>query len=187
VDDLGLGRPYAYLLGLYLGDGMLTAAPRNVWRLRISLDVKYPGIVATSKVAIFDVAAHVAGQISRTGCVEIYSNWKHWICIFPQHGAGPKHERPMRLESWQVRLVSSYPEAFITGLIHSDGCRCLNRVKGHDYPRYFFRNSSAEIRAMFVWACAMIGVETRPAGRRNVSVARRPSVATLDRFVGPKA
>ena len=30
LDDRGRGRAYAYLLGLYLGDGMLSAAPRGV-------------------------------------------------------------------------------------------------------------------------------------------------------------
>ena len=36
--------PYAYLLGLYLGDGCISRA-RRVWRLRIVLDTAYPAIV----------------------------------------------------------------------------------------------------------------------------------------------
>jgi hypothetical protein len=36
VDDQGLSRACPYLLGLYLGDGMLTRAPRDVWRLRMT-------------------------------------------------------------------------------------------------------------------------------------------------------
>ena len=62
----------------------------------------------------------------------------------------------------------------------------MNRVKGHEYPRYFFSNSSAEIRAAFIWACGLVGVDCRTAGPRNISVARRDSVAILDRLVGPK-
>ena len=27
--------------------------------------------------------------------------WKHWPCLFPQHGPGRKHERPIVLEDWQ--------------------------------------------------------------------------------------
>ena len=27
--------------------------------------------------------------------------WKHWPCLFPQHGPGRKHERKIRLEAWQ--------------------------------------------------------------------------------------
>jgi hypothetical protein len=38
-------REYAYLLGLYLGDGCISEHRREVWRLRIVLDAAYPGIV----------------------------------------------------------------------------------------------------------------------------------------------
>jgi hypothetical protein len=186
VDDRGLGRSFPYLLGLYLGDGMLTRAHRDVWRLRISLDAKYPVIIGCAEAAIVEVAARGVGRVARTGCIEIYSNWKHWICLFPQHGAGPKHLRQITLEPWQEHLVRQHPGQFLAGLIHSDGCRCVNRVKGHEYPRYFFSNLSADIRAMFVAACALVGVDSRPDGARNVSVARRESVAILDELVGPK-
>lgn len=40
------GPAYAYLLGLYLGDGCISAHPRGVYRLRITLDAVYPMIVA---------------------------------------------------------------------------------------------------------------------------------------------
>ena len=186
VDDLGLGGAYAYLLGLYLGDGMLTLARRDVWRLRISMDASYPEIVDRAKRAILDVAARHAGLVPRTGCFEVYSNWKHWICLFPQHGPGPKHHRTIRLAPWQEQVVQQHPAQFLTGLIHSDGCRCLNRVKGRDYPRYFFSNLSADIRDIFVEACARVGVESRPAGDRNISVARKESVAILDVLIAPK-
>jgi hypothetical protein len=62
----------------------------------------------------------------------------------------------------------------------------MNRVKGREYPRYFFTNLSPDIRALFQTTCALVAVECRPAGRRNVSVARRASVEVLDRLVGPK-
>jgi hypothetical protein len=165
---------------------MLTRAPRNVWRLRVSLDTKYPRIVARVKAAILDVAARTAGEVPRQGCVELYSNWKHWLCLFPQHGPGAKHERPIALDPWQRRLVASHPDKFLAGLIHSDGCRCINRVRGYRYARYFFSNHSADIRALFVEACEMVSVDCRPANWRNVSVARRASVEILDRLVGPK-
>jgi hypothetical protein len=35
---------YCYLLGMYLGDGCISRG-RQVWRLRIFLDTKYPGII----------------------------------------------------------------------------------------------------------------------------------------------
>lgn len=39
-------QTYAYLLGLYLGDGNIVKMPRT-YRLRVTLDVKYPNIIAS--------------------------------------------------------------------------------------------------------------------------------------------
>src|SRR5439155_26297753 len=36
---------YAYLLGLYLGDGCISTTSKGVHRLRISLDQLYPAII----------------------------------------------------------------------------------------------------------------------------------------------
>jgi hypothetical protein len=36
---------YVYLLGLYLGDGCISAYRRGVYKLRINLDLRYPGII----------------------------------------------------------------------------------------------------------------------------------------------
>ena len=43
---------YAYLLGLYLGDGYIVHHRRGVYRLTITLDAKYPGIVSECRQAI---------------------------------------------------------------------------------------------------------------------------------------
>jgi hypothetical protein len=40
---------------------------------------------------------------------------------------------------------------------------------------------------MFTVVCGLVGVDCRPAGRRNISVARWDSVALLDRLIDPKA
>ena len=44
--------PYAYLLGLYLGDGCISAHARGVYRIRVHLDLRYPGIVAECEAAL---------------------------------------------------------------------------------------------------------------------------------------
>ncbi len=80
-----------------------------------------------------------------------------------------------------------YPKAFLRGLIHSDGCRVLNRVNGKPYPRYFFSQVSDDIRRIFCEACRMIGVQYTWNRWDSVSIARAPSVAILDSFIGPKA
>ena len=136
---------------------------------------------------IQDVAARNAGSIDRQGCVELYSNWKHWICLFPQHGPGPKHLRRIQLAAWQLDLVARYPGEFLAGLIHSDGCRVTNRVMEYQYARYMFANESADIRSMFEMACGFVGVDCSRAGRRNISVARRAGVDVLDRLGCRKA
>jgi hypothetical protein len=62
------------------------------------------------------------------------------------------------------------------------------RVNGrvYRYPRYTFTNASPDIRQIFCRACDLVGVEWRVMNARNISVAKRASVARLDGFVGPK-
>jgi len=95
------------------------------------------------------------------------------------------------LADWQDELIREESEQFIRGLIHSDGCRFINRVrvggKTYEYPRYNFTNASDDIRDLFSAACDQLGIEWRRMNRRNISVARRDSVARLDQFVGPKS
>jgi len=102
----------------------------------------------------------------------------HWICVFPQHGAGPKHRRRIVLEGWQRELVQRFPRELIRGLIHSDGCRVINFTispagRRYEYRRYHFTNHLDDIRELFVSTCHLIGVDCRPNSRWNISVARR--------------
>jgi hypothetical protein len=99
------------------------------------------------------------------------------------------------LADWQRAIVDAHPEQFLRGLIHSDGCRTVNRFKTklpsgrvaeYEYPRYFFSNLSADIRALFCEYCDRLGVRWTQSNHRNISVSHRRSVAILDRFVGPK-
>ncbi len=119
-------QSYAYLLGMYLGDGDVSQYPRTQ-RLRISLDMRWPGIIASCAEAMKAVfpenrVAHLRpNPQSRCAVVSVYSN--QVACLFPQHDAGPKHLRPIELSDWQAELVREEPQQFIRGLIHSDGCR----------------------------------------------------------------
>jgi len=183
---------YAYVLGLYLGDGCLALAPKGVYRLRISCCDAYPDLMTECRSAVATVMpTSKVGSVANIGCTEIHSYSKHWICLFPQHGKGRKHERPIALVDWQRAIVVKHPRSFIRGLIHSDGCRVINRVhvlgRSYAYPRYFFSNESGDIRLLFGWACDLVGVEWRHNRRNSISVARRTSVALLDEFVGPKS
>lgn len=179
---------YSYLLGLYLGDGCVSKAQR-VWRLRITLDKKYPGIVHRCCEAIDTLmpGQHAAISKQRTGCVVVSHYSKHWPCQFPQHGPGRKHLRPIRLEPWQEVLVKEATEQFIRGLIDSDGCRVVANDRGVRSARYHFSNRSDDIRALFCAALDELGIPwTRPRWF-EVAVYRKAAVARLDEFVGPKA
>ncbi len=133
-----------------------------------------------------EILPNRVGRIRQIGCHEVYSNSKHWICMFPQHGAGPKHQRRIVLAQWQQQIVDRYPAPFLRGLIHSDGCRVLNWVNNTPYSRYHFSNTSDDIRALFGRACDRLGVDWRPNNATNLSVAKRASVNFLDEFIGPK-
>jgi uncharacterized protein (DUF983 family) len=181
---------YAYLLGMYLGDGFISTHKKVVHRLRVSLDMLYPGIIAECVAAmeavmpmnVVSVQYNVQG--ARLAVVGSYS--KSWPCLFPQHGPGPKHLRPIVLTDWQREIVSRHPKPLIRGLIHSDGCRVVNRSMGRLYLRYMFTNASADIRSIFCDACDQLGISWRQPKERDISIARRDSVALLDTFVGPK-
>ena len=188
-DPLGLPQvSYTYLLGLYLGDGCLTACPRDVYKLRISCAERYPGLIRSCELAMAEVLPNKVGRIRKRGerCWDVYSFSKHWPCLFPQHGPGKKHQRRIELVSWQQELVDRDPRPLVRGLLHSDGCRVLNWVNGTPYPRYHFSNVSADIRGIFGGACDQLGIEWRPNNPWSLSVARRGSVALLDGFVGAK-
>lgn len=114
---------------------------------------------------------------------------------FPQHGAGRKHLRPIVLEDWQLELTHAHPEALLRGLIHSDGCRVVNRfrtklpsgrVAGYSYVRYFFTNMSADIRRIFFEHCELLEIRVTQSNHRNLTVSHRRSVAILEQVVGPK-
>jgi hypothetical protein len=180
--------PYAYLLGLYLGDGCLSLVRGGVYRLRITLDKKYPQIIDECRSAAALVLPNRVGQLDRPGCVEVYSNSKHWGCLFPQHGRGPKHLRPIVLADWQHEIaLMKYPHLFLRGLIQSDGWRGTNRIGGrYEYPQYQFSNRSADIRELFGAACDRMGIYSRQSSQWHVAVARRRDVARMDLIVGKK-
>jgi hypothetical protein len=183
---------YAYLLGQYLGDGTLAHVHRGVHRLFVTCCTDYPGIIDEVCTAIRAVMpGNALGRNPKPGCVDITCYSTHWPCLLPQHGPGHKHTRPIALEPWQSAIaLDQHPGPFVRGLVHSDGCRTVNRIRKpraeYEYVRYMFSNRSDDIRALFATACDRLGVESRPMGRYGVSVARRSSVEVLETIVGPK-
>lgn len=191
---------YAYLLGLYLGDGHISHyAKHKVPSLIISCDDAWPGLQDAAEDALRSVFPHNATcRVRSKGSHNIKVYFKHLDCLFPQHGPGKKHQRSIALEGWQQEIVDEHPWAFIRGLIHSDGSRITNwtektiggQRKRYEYTRYFFSNASTDILQIYTAVLDKVGVDWRSANQRrlvqNISVARRASVALMDAHVGPK-
>ena len=186
---------YAYLLGLYLGDGCLIRQRKDVYLLSIACCDAWPGLIMAAKEATRQVMPSSAVfSRQRTGMTEVNSTSKHWPCLFPQHGPGMKHTRKIELAEWQQVIVDRYPGDFARGLLHSDGYRGMNRVRRvladgehwYEYPRYLFVNMSQDILQLCGQALDQLGVEWRFSKPTTISVAKKEAVARLDAFVGPK-
>lgn len=194
------GAAYAYLLGLYLGDGhIIQCAQHRVPSLMITCADSWPGLMDECEKAMRAVLPdNSVCRVRSKGChnVKVYS--KHLWCLFPQHGPGKKHDRPIALEPWQQAIVDARPWELIRGLYHSDGCRITNWTtklvggerKRYEYPRYFFANKSDDIRKLYCNTLTKVGVAWSTLARGsdpfNVSVARKASVALMDAYIGPK-
>ncbi|MGP3943972.1 helix-turn-helix domain-containing protein [Streptomyces sp. 6N106] len=186
---------YAYLLGLYLGDGCISRLRKGLYFLRIACADVWPGLIDSCTEAMRAVRPdNSVCRVQRQGCVMVTGYSKHWPCLLPQHGPGKKHERPITLVSWQQEIVMAHPWDFVRGLVHSDGCRITNWTtktvagerKRYEYPRYFFTNKSDDIRKLFTDTLDQVGIAWRQTNAWNISVARHASVALMDRHVGPK-
>ena len=183
------------LLGLYLGDGHITRARRNVFVLSVFCSDDWPGLlVVACRTMSAVLPASGVFCVQRQGCTEVKSTSKHWPCLFPQHGPGRKHTRKIELERWQLAIVWKHPGEFAKGLFHSDGWRGVNRVRRqlasgdrwYEYPRYLFGNESKDILRLCGETLDRLGVAWRFSRPNMISVARREAVARLDEFVGPK-
>jgi hypothetical protein len=151
---------YSYVLGLYLGDGYVNVRRGGGATLVIVCSTDYPDVLDACRCAIQLTVpeCHVTQYPTPFECVRVSASSRTWLAAFPQHGPGRKHERRIVLEPWQREIVDAFPREFLRGLIHSDGCRTVNRFKTrlpsgrvaeYAYPRYFFSNLSADIRGLF--------------------------------------
>jgi hypothetical protein len=188
---------YAYLLGLYLGDGHIAVSDKgSAAVLRLYMDERYGLIIAAAANVIRRTVPGPAVRVHpRPGSVAVCASSRVWPVAFPQHGPGRKHERPIRLTGWQVQLTTRHPKALLRGLIHSDGCRTVNRFtvalpesgrREYAYPRYFFSNHSIDIQRIFCHHCELLGIKWTQSKPYMLSVSDRTSVSLLDSFVGPK-
>jgi hypothetical protein len=156
---------YALLLGWYLGDGSIARARRGVFTLQIINDERYPELVQEIAATIRRVKPNASPCLrGGRGAVRIEARWKHWPCVFPQHGAGRKHLRKIELEDWQREIVAKYPDLLLRGLFHSD-----------------------RIRKILTDALDLLGIAWRQPRSDTIAVSRTEGVVVLDGFVGGKS
>ena len=186
---------YAELLGWYLGDGHISLGRRDVFNLHVVNDDQYVEDNARLQILMKRVKPGGRPHTRRApGCVITTVSWKHWPCLFPQHGPGRKHHRTIELDEWQKSVVKAHPAAFLRGLFHSDGSRVKNWTrkviagewKRYDYPRWQFTNHSADIRELCCWALDLADVPWRQSNWKTISVSTRAGVARLDSLIGLK-
>lgn len=190
---------YAYLLGMYLGDGYVSRQGKYTWRIRFSCDKKYPGIVAALVATIESIGCkgHVAGQSTRNS-VDVFAYSNSIPSLFPQHGPGKKHARNITLEPWQLGIVQDHPQSFLRGLYHADGSRYIHRQGGREYVKYNFTNRSKQIIDLFCDACALCGITYRINSRPfkamdgsastgwTVTIGKRSEVLKCESVLGVK-
>ena len=196
TQDIAIQKAYAYLLGIYLGDGYIVRNER-VYFLRIFLGSVYPDIIQFCAKAINVILPENKVNVLKqkhANCVEVICSHKFWPEILPQSGTGRKHNRVIILEEWQQQIVDTYPLEFFRGLYHSDGSRFSNVVKGKDYPRYQFTNHSDDIRKLFCDTCDKLGIHWTVKYRKSLGesatdifISKHKDVEYLDQVVGPKS
>jgi hypothetical protein len=184
---------YAYLLGLYLGDGHISRGAGGQHVMTIACDGAYPAIIASTRAAMAALSGgrsvwlkeHPVHRCTRVVCS---SRW--WPILFPQHGPGRKHSRRIVLAGWQQTITRAHPRDLVRGLIHSDGCRFVANQRVGDrryrYVRYAFKNRSADIIAILCVHLHLLGIGWARPNARTIAIDRRSEVAKLDAFVGPK-
>lgn len=179
---------YAYLLGIYLGDGCIDRLSRCD-RLRVFQDPKYPRLAELCLEAMRKVLpASTPGQYRSRTVLVAYVYSQHLRCLFPQMGAGKKHLRSIEMTRWQGGLIEQHPWRFLSGLLHSDGCRSRNIVGGRDYPRWSFANLSPDINHLFQQVATDVGLRyTKGQHSIDTHISRRADVALVDAHVELKS
>jgi hypothetical protein len=178
---------YAELLGIYLGDGCISQQGRT-WQLRVSLDSRHSFILDEIHALLARCfPGHRVGRSfaheARCSIPWVYSS--HLPCLFPQHGRGRKHHRPIRLESWQLQLLEASPWRFLRGCVWTDGCSFINRTRPYEYLSYDFANRSQDILDLYTHAADLVGVEYRRY-EHSIRTYRRASVALMEEHIGLK-
>lgn len=153
---------YVYLLGLYLGDGCISAHPRGVFRLRITLDVRYPAIAEECEAALQAVLPlnRVARHLRQCNCYEISTGARQPSPRSPL--ARPDPLRRLSLRKHGARKLALSP-LLVQQPLHPYQADLLRRLRSSRYS-----------------------LDRGTAAPKTIYVSRKADVARLDKFIGPK-
>lgn len=184
LDTESKKQSYSYVLGMYLGDGYINKMKRT-YRIRIAQDNKYSSLIELQKKYLSDVLADNSVCITKRNgdnCVDISAYSNNLPVLFPQHGKGKKHERKIELLKWQKNIIKKYPEEFIRGLIHSDGCVFYSQGK----LCYEFSNMSKDILGIFAWAIGLLNIKCTFTWK-SANIRKKSEVEKMAKFVEAKS
>lgn len=206
-EDKYIYQNYVYLLGVYLGDGSLIKIKnkKDLYRLRVTCDAKYPNLIQEIKTAIEIILPdNTVGSIKRywkgkLSCIDVSCWSKFFIHLFPSYQQGRKHTYKIVLKPWQEILVNRYPKLFLRGLIQTDGCRYKQTNTKENYY-YNFTQKSDDIKNMFLYFCNKLNIKytctLHKSGSKNIkgedntawviTIRNKHSVLFMDTFIGPK-
>lgn len=192
-NDLELRKEYSYLLGIFLGDGCLSKMNKGVYRIRITLDAKYPGIINKVKTCVSTVMPNNKTSLVKRyveeylSCVDVSCYSKDWVNLFPFYQPGYKWKYKIQLTDWQKSVVENYPKEFWLGLFHSDGSR-YKQTNANKYY-YQFAQKSEDITNLFMWCSNLLGIKygiTKNKTTNRIQIYNKDSIIFLDTFAGSK-
>jgi len=197
IEDELIRKEYSYFLGIFLGDGCLSKlAYKNLYRLRIALDVKYPNIIQKVKNCVSIIMPNNAVSLvdisyrGKPSCINVSCYSKQWLQFLPFYQSGHKWKYKIELSDWQKQIVENYPKDFWLGLFHSDGSRYLHTNSSNYY--YNFSQKSQDITNLFMWCSDLLGIKygitkyIHPYGSNKIQIYNRKSIIFLDSFAGAK-
>ncbi len=144
IDD-NVKKFYAYILGLYLGDGDISKYART-YRLRLYFhsindrDVIERAVYSLSKLFPKNKISTYDQLHAKCTVVSVYNSAIPEL--FPQHGSGKKHSRCVSLTNSQINILDKKCSKFLlAGLHDSDGSFYLEANR----ERFMFANTSIDI------------------------------------------
>lgn len=169
---------YAYILGMYFGDGVISKLART-YKIRIYLnsltDIKEQQRTLTTLNRVLLNRNKIGIYKQKfANCVEIIASSTQLPHLFPQHGAGKKYNRPIELVEWQENILENYSEYFLAGLFDSDGCAYIQT--GTNLTYYQFTNKSKDILNLFTYYLEKHNIQwkfhTKKCGNTNIFIRK---------------